>query len=148
MNAFVTVWDESLMIHERDSPIISLDKMVIWLSDGPVAHSIFEHEYLKYYKGKIIPKKELVNISKEHATSRFLWPLAPHIKLCFFFPFLSIVRKVMENIYLCRKIFKSDLCPFHPIMSTYMWKWDSYVLGTFKSLVKKCLSTCFPGNSI
>lgn len=63
------------MIHERDSPIISLDKMVIWLSDGPVAHSIFEHEYLKYYKGKIIPKKELVNISKEHAISRFLLTL-------------------------------------------------------------------------
>lgn len=74
------------MIHERDSPIISLDKMVIWLSDGPVAHSIFEHEYLNYYKGKIIPKKELVNISKEHATSRFLLTLVPAYQITLYIP--------------------------------------------------------------
>lgn len=55
------------MIHERDSPIISLDMMVIWLcDDGLVAHAIFEHEYLKYWKGEMISKKkESVSISKE-----------------------------------------------------------------------------------
>ena len=61
------------MTQERDSPIINFDMMaVIRLSDGSVAHSIFEHEYLKYQKGKIISKKKLISISKEYGTSQFL----------------------------------------------------------------------------
>lgn len=74
---FLWPWNESLIIHERDNSIISHDMMVIWLSDGPVAHSIFEHEYLKYWKGKITSKKKLVDISKGYGTSQFLLTLAP-----------------------------------------------------------------------
>lgn len=74
---FLWLWNESLIIHEKDNSIISLNMMGIWLSDGPVAHYIFKYEYLKYWKGKITSKKKLVNISKEYGTSQFLLTLAP-----------------------------------------------------------------------
>jgi hypothetical protein len=59
INAFECFCDSVKWITDNswDSPIISLYKMVIWLSDGPVAHSIFEHEYLKYYKEKYFQRK-------------------------------------------------------------------------------------------
>lgn len=86
------------MINKRDSPIISLDKIIIWLFDGPDAHSIFEHEYLKCWKGKIILKEELINISNEDVSSKSLWTLVPAYQ-DLLSPF-SIVRKVIKIIYL------------------------------------------------
>lgn len=48
LNAFETVWNELPANDSWDNPIISLDKMVIQLHAGAVAHSIFDINIWKY----------------------------------------------------------------------------------------------------